>query len=105
MLSPRKKAIGAGEIWFMPEKPCKHCGLIAIRRVNNGECRGCTDLRKKRRSEEKSVQQTYPDMIIDVETAISMGFKVYRTGRPCKRGHTGWRYLANRGCVDCMGEK
>lgn len=33
--------------------------------------------------------------------ALAIGGKTYSTGRPCKRGHIGPRYVATRHCVAC----
>ena len=101
-LSPRQKAIAAGEQWCMPtvDDPCRS-GHIALRRVNNGECQACTE-KIAVRVGEKPIQNQYPDMVIDAETAKLMGFKAYRTGKPCKRGHTGWRYIRTKACIQCL---
>lgn len=40
-------------------------------------------------------------MILTAEQAHTLGFTVYRTGKPCKYGHTGWRRLANTVCIEC----
>ena len=46
-----------------------------------------------------------PDMVIDRATALEMGLKVYRTGNPCKSGHTGWRYAKGCACIQCLRGK
>lgn len=99
-ISPRQKAIAAGEKWYTPDKPCRN-GHIAPTRVNNGECRECTE----KSLSSPLVQDLYPDMVIDPETAKSLGFKVYRTGEPCKYGHTGWRYITTKACIHCLRSK
>jgi hypothetical protein len=97
-ISPRQKAIAAGEEWYMPaiNDPCKN-GHIALRRITNGECKECS----KRVEREIPVYELYPDMIIDFEAARSLGFVAYRTGNPCGKGHTGWRYITTRNCIQC----
>jgi len=40
--SPRKEAIEKGEDWYTPNTPCLHCNTISLKRVNNGQCQGCT---------------------------------------------------------------
>ena len=40
-LTPRQKAKEDGEMWYMPEVNCEKCGKRSLKRVNNGECRGC----------------------------------------------------------------
>jgi len=98
-ISPRQKAIIAGEEWYMPaiNDPCKN-GHVALRRITNGECKECS----KRVEREPPIYDLYPDMIIDRETAKTLGFTAYRTGKPCRQGHTGWRYLANNCCIQCQ---
>lgn len=46
-----------------------------------------------------------PDMIISREDARLLGFTLFRTGKPCKRGHTGWRSVAGGACLKCRGAK
>lgn len=38
---PRQAAIAAGERWYTPDTPCRHCGTLAPRYVANGMCKGC----------------------------------------------------------------
>lgn len=40
-LSERQLAIKKGEDWYMPDTRCKKCGERALKRVNNGQCKGC----------------------------------------------------------------
>jgi len=100
-LSPRKAAVAAGESWYMPTEPCKVCGEIALKRVNNGECKSCTEKRSK--PHVLPPHRQWPDMVISREDAIVAGWKTYRTGKPCKYGHTGWRWVSTRGCLTCQG--
>ena len=58
----------------------------------------------KKMTPETSIRWTNPDMVIGQADAIAMGFTVYRTGKPCKRGHTGWRRTATTQCIDCWNE-
>lgn len=37
----RQQALQCGSKWYMPTKPCKHCGITAERYVANGRCRSC----------------------------------------------------------------
>lgn len=96
-LSPRQAAIRAGEKWYMPEDPCK-MGHTALRRVDNGTCKECIGATEALRPD-----KLWPDIILDRDDAIAAGFNVYRTGQACKKGHTGWRYVSTRGCLDCLG--
>jgi hypothetical protein len=107
-VSPRQAALDAGEAWYMPAEGdlCRK-GHRALRRVANGECSQCTAERNVTTQattiRQKTVQELYPDMIIDYDAAKATGFKVYRTGKPCSHGHTGWRYVSTRNCITCMG--
>jgi hypothetical protein len=42
-----------------------------------------------------------PDIVISREMAKGMGFKVFRTGKACKRGHVAFRYVSTGGCIEC----
>lgn len=33
------------------------------------------------------------------------GAKTYNTGKPCKHGHSGERYISSRNCVTCVCER
>lgn len=103
--SPRQAAIAAGKSWYMPlpGDECKE-GHLAERRVSNGSCRQCE---QGSRVEDKALPMNkdpqFADLIIDWDTARGLGLKMYRTGVPCRAGHTGWRYVSTRGCLECMG--
>lgn len=99
--TPRQQALKDGNPWYMPtnDDPCLE-GHIALRRVANGQCSQCLGADTSPR--EKTVQELYPDMVIDAEAAKALGFKVYRTGKPCHKGHTGWRYLSTKTCIQCL---
>jgi len=55
-----------------------------------------------RRTPDTDLMSRCPDMIISKADAASLGFKVFRTGKPCLRGHTGWRYVSSGACVECV---
>lgn len=102
-ISPRQQAIRDGEKWYTPETPCEKCGQVAPKYVDNGYCKGCQEKKKRRSSDtDTKIQNTAPDLIISREDAATNDFNVYRTGKPCKRGHTGWRYVSTGGCLDCL---
>jgi hypothetical protein len=52
-----------------------------------------------------SIMWEQPDMIITQVQAMMFGFTVYRTGKPCKYKHTGWRYTYNNLCIECNRER
>jgi len=45
-----------------------------------------------------------PDIVLSRDEARAMGLKVFRTGKPCKHGHTGFRYVSTKGCIQCLKE-
>ena len=101
--SPRQAALAEGKKWYTPDKPCKHCGYIAERRVNNGDCRGGnTPHMDWRKTPESILMATRPNSIISKKWALDNGLKVYRTGSECKMGHAGFRYVSTSNCVQCM---
>ena len=102
--SPRKAAMIKGETWYIPNVPCKYCGEIAEKNVHNGNCKGCQpDLETDNRATPDTIMmRESPDLVMSKEDAISYGFKVYRTGKPCKHGHTAWRYVSTGNCIECL---
>jgi len=105
--SPRQKAIEAGERWYTPETPCKRCGTYAERRVDNGQCASCQPPRGAQREQGSlaaQVMEQAPQLIMERSDAIKAGMPVYRTGRPCRRGHVAFRYTSTGACIDCMRE-
>jgi len=47
--------------------------------------------------------RSLPQMEISKVDAKALGLKIYRTGRPCFKGHVGWRFVSNGACVTCKG--
>lgn len=92
--SPRKIAQRKGDLWYTPDTPCIHCGQKALKRVNNGACQGCNPKREP-------AAQLPADTILTRADAKLLALKMYRTGRPCHQGHTGFRYTSTGGCVAC----
>lgn len=93
--TPRQAAIAAGETWYMQRVPCSKCGTRALKRVHDGRCQGCEPLSDRQ-------ENTLPvDTVIDRKTAKSLGFIHYRTGKKCKGGHTGFRFVSTGHCVQC----
>ena len=40
--------------------------------------------------------------ILERKMAVSLGFNTYYTGRPCKNGHTSYRYTESGSCSECV---
>lgn len=107
-ISPRQAAIQAGETWYTPADgdTCPR-GHMARRRVSNGSCEECEALRRPAASvrEPAAYEVLGADFVLSRVDAKGLGFKHYRTGEPCKRGHRGWRYLSTGGCIECKEER
>lgn len=96
----RKAARAAGNMWYTPEAPCDVCGVLAPRRVNNNSCQNCEQ--EARTGRQRPDHGLPRDIILSRGDARILGLKVYRTGKACKNGHTGFRYVSTGNCVDCM---
>ena len=97
-----------GEGYKVTDRPCKKHGHIGVK-TKNGRCLICSLNRKgddkdDRETPDSIMMRENPDMIIERETARALGMKVYRTGKPCRNGHMGFRYVSMGGCVDCIKE-
>lgn len=97
---PRQVAITKGETWYTPDKVCPKCGTFEERNVHTGACKGCRPVKDKA-TPESIMMKAQPDLIIAKADAKRLEMKVYRTGQPCKHGHTGFRYVSTNGCIDC----
>jgi ribosomal protein L37AE/L43A len=105
-LSPRQEAIKAGEKWYTPDTPCPICGGYDLRRVDNGRWQGCHPGGTSRgtadgMTPEQIMMKSQPDLILPKAQAKALGLKVYRTGKPCRRGHNGYRYASTGNCIEC----
>ncbi len=96
----RNEARERGDMWYTPTEPCKNCGVVAPRRVNNNSCRQC-EINNSSRSPDQQLMEDNPDMVISRKDARTLGMTVYRTGKPCSRGHTDFRYVSTGNCVAC----
>jgi len=101
-VSPRQAAIEAGEAWYTPDTLCPKCHTLAKRNVNNGRCLGCKPPpAPATQTPEQLMMEAQPDLILSKKDAKALGMKVYRTGKPCKDGHTGYRYTSTGNCIEC----
>lgn len=101
----RPEARRAGLMWYTPAAACDVCHQTAPRRVSTNSCKQCElDARggtDGRETASSRLMRENPAMVIDRATARALGFKVYRTGKACQRGHTAWRQVTNGGCLEC----
>ena len=61
------------------------------------------DLVDRRTTESFEMARSIPEMEISRTDAKALGLKIFRTGKPCFKGHSGWRFVSNGGCVTCKG--
>ena len=110
-LKPREQAMFDNRTTYLSTSPCTNCGDHTIRDVEDGRCHACDYVPGTKKSARDDDQRTTPDVImmrdapdtiVSREDAKSYGFKVYRTGQPCRRGHAGWRYVSTGNCIDCL---
>jgi len=96
-------AIANGVDTFVAKRRCRK-GHFPIRNLNN-QCNECATAKPKpldsRATPTSIMMRNAPDMVIDRDSAILVGFTVYRTGDVCCHGHTGYRYVKNKTCVEC----
>jgi len=86
--SPRKAAITAGERWYTPLTPCSRCGATSPKRVDNGQCKGCTDNGRPAQSPRQA--------------AVAAGERWYTPLTPCKHcGTVAERRVDNGQCKGC----
>ena len=104
-VTARQKAMSEGKTYYTPTEPCPKCGQIAEKSVNNGVCKGCGPGNDARETDDSIMMKANPDMIVSRKDAIALKMKVYRHGRPCKKGHTGYRYVSTNSCIDCLRQK
>lgn len=98
-----KKALALhhGLEWYDGGK-CANCGHITLCGTGDDSCQVCGTGSSTATAK---LMSENPDMVISKEDAQQFGFTVFRTGQPCKRGHNGWRWVANGACLECMKEK
>lgn len=104
--SSRKQSEALKLEWYIPSNECTACGTLALKHIDTGECKHCGDTpTDKRETADSVMMRESPDMVLTRTDSIDMGFKVYRTGEPCRKGHHGWRYNSTGNCIDCLRGK
>lgn len=58
-----------------------------------------------RRTTTSTMIKRNPNAIVSRAQAKAMGLTVYRTGRPCRYGHTAWRYVSTSQCITCLRDR
>jgi len=102
---PREQATLDGRDTYVSTSPCQGCQDITVRRTDDASCTACDYIPKSDSNvitPDAMLMRDTPDIVMSKDNARDMGFKVYRTGTTCKRGHTGWRYVSTGNCIDCI---
>lgn len=79
---------------------------VKVRVTATGECVGCLAAGRTSTPGPAAVRRVGarglpPDTIVGRAEAKAKGWKVYRTGEECSRGHRGFRFVSSRACVEC----
>ena len=61
------------------------------------------DKRDRRKSESFDIARAAPNAVISRSDARGLMMTIYRTGKPCFKGHSSWRYVSTGACTDCKG--
>jgi hypothetical protein len=80
---------------------CSFGAHVGVREAGKKKCLVCADT-DGRNTPDAAMSRDFPDMILSREDARAMGFSRFRTGTPCKHGHSGWRYTSTGGCIPCL---
>ena len=80
---------------FRDGSQCRR-GHDGFRRLN-GQCLGCINGEPSR-----PVNETTAPSGMKRTEATKSGYRLYNTGTPCQRGHTGPRYTSTGNCKECL---
>lgn len=98
----KEQAVASGVTYFYRDILCKNGMHFIQPDIKTGKCRICCNVRN---SPEETMMREVPDMILDKHQADLLDLVVFRTGKPCRYGHMGWRYVSSGACVDCIRGK
>ncbi len=117
--STRAEAIAVGATRFYPDQPCAH-GHTSPRLASTNNC--CECMRKYNGSARQRAAIKYkaalaikraalstelaygPHEARSREQALAVGYSLYFTGKPCRRGHVATRNAMNMTCTACSAE-
>lgn len=105
-LSPRQLAKLNMETHYTPNSPCSKCET-SKRLVSTHQCCKCLSIRRVDIASEKTKVRSRELKLIFVKkrTARNLGFNKYKTGLPCKYGHTSYKLLSTNQCIECLNER
>lgn len=93
--NPRSDARKLGNSTYIPIEPCEKCGTLSPRSVQHDRCMNC-------RPAKVETPKLPEGVILSRDDAIAFGFKQYRDGNYCKRGHLATRWVSTRNCIECL---
>lgn len=88
---------------YVSPTPCPHGHVGA--KIGHGHCLICLQQETERgglHEQINALMNGAPEMELSRAMASRYGVPVYRSGRPCPHGHTGWRYVSTASCVECL---
>lgn len=97
MKNLRAAARAKGALFYIPSKKCPTCKTRTKRAVDTDQCQKCIEPIDY----DTLVMESSPELVISRPEAKALGWGVYRTGVPCKRGHQGFRYVSSTNCIEC----
>ena len=87
---------------YMPTGPCSVCGRVARRETKNNRCTHCLGVIT---DETLLMMENAPDTVLSLLDAMRLNLRVFRTGLPGNCGHTGFKLVPTRECIDCVRGK
>lgn len=106
MDTPRNEAIERSEATYIATGECASCDQVTMRNTIDKSCTKCGYVPQSKLEPSDTpdmiMMRQNPDMIVSKVDADEYGFKVYRTGDECHKGHSGWRYVSTGNCIMCI---
>jgi len=93
-------AIRFGVDYYYTPRMCNKGRHFITPHIRTGKCQACSA--NKPLTPDQIIMRDYPNMIIEKDLANTFGYKIFRTGLPCRKGHKGWRYISSGACVSCI---
>jgi len=94
------EAIACGVDYYYTPRMCNKGRHFIMPHIRTGRCVAC--VKDKPLTPDQVVMRDYPNMLVSRESAEAFGYKVFRTGYPCRNGHKGWRYVSSGACISCI---
>lgn len=100
------KGPGRYDSAYVSPMPCDHGHVGA--KIGQGHCLVCLQEETARggmHAQIDALMYGAPELELSRAMASRYGLPVYRSGRGCAHGHSGWRYVSTASCVECLRER